>query len=150
MTDRKDVNLLSDSAGSVDVAADIIPGVSAGGYLIGMPWLLDYELMSVEFLLDGSSKVNLGCVSIWLLGGKVCQIGVGDGYLGKVNGGRIGVGSTLADVMSECGELDVDCEDNIVLRDVEGICFETEAWEGSQLMDNLHALVTEIYVFAPS
>lgn len=150
MTDRKDVNLLSDSAGSMNVAADIIPGVGAGGYLIGMPWLLDCKLVSVEYLLDGLSKVNLGCVSIWLLDGKVYQIGVGDGYLGKVNGGRVGVGSTLADVMSECGELDVDCEDNIVLRDVGGICFETEAWEGSQLMDNLHALVTEIYVFAPS
>ena len=55
------------------------------------------------------------------------QIMVHDGYRGKLMG-KIGLGSTIADIERHIGAVEEDEEDNLVIRDFPGLFFEIEGY----------------------
>jgi hypothetical protein len=59
--------------------------------------------------------------------GRVEQIMVHDGYRGKLMG-KIGLGSTFADIERHIGAVEEDEEDNLVSRDCPGLVFEIEGY----------------------
>src|SRR5260221_11415623 len=59
--------------------------------------------------------------------GRVEQIVVHDGYRGKLMG-KIGLGSTIADIERYIGAVEEDEEDNLVIRDFPGLVFEIEGY----------------------
>jgi hypothetical protein len=135
----------------IDLDAEIIPGVSAAGLLLGSP---------VEPLLDASKSparqgrseerthLNFGAVKLWCEGGKIQQISVSDGYRGTLpNGVRLGM--SIADVENCCSSIvEEDEEDNLIVRGSYGWCFDTEPWGGTQsLAENRGARIIEILVF---
>jgi hypothetical protein len=64
---------------------------------------------------------------VWSLSNAVSQIGVYEDYQGALNN-HIRIGSPIADVQEFFRrEVKEDDEDNLVLVDCPGFCFETEA-----------------------
>jgi hypothetical protein len=132
-----------------DLDAPIIPGQSAAGVHLGdsITELLEQIHPQEIFRLHGGKRYNFGSVALWEKDGKIKQIGLFAGYRGTLAEG-IGIGSTIGDIKDKFGAFVEDEEDNLVVKDVPGWCFETEAWLAShQAEPDLMLRITEIYVF---
>lgn len=138
----------------IDLNAVIEPGKSAAGLSIGDPVvkLSQPDRPTRQTLGDGFELLDFGPVLVWAKGGVVFQIGVGEGYAGYISGTAIGVGSTIQQIINAIGQVAEDEEDNLILANLPGICFETEAWRGDPrrqtVEENLDAKLTAIFVFA--
>jgi len=137
-----------------DLHATIVPGRTAAGIVVGTP-VSELDLAGASFaqLQDGISVCHLGPVRVWIRNGVVDQVGVQGAYSGSIERSGIRIGNTLRDVVEALGPIFEDDEDNLVVRGVPGICFETEQWRGEpggETVDqNLDARITEIVVFSP-
>lgn len=82
--------------------------------------------------------------------GRLTFIHVRAPYRGPIIDTAVAIGSTLRQAAEALGPIALDQEDNIVVRDVPGIGFETTRWEGWNPDENLDATITAIWVSAPS
>ncbi len=146
----------------MNIDAPIVPGESAAGIQLGSP----IEEVLNEHKNSFSSGENLkysrattryrsAMVDVWVIKGKVEQIMVHDGYRGKLMG-KIGLGSTFADIERHIGAWEEDEEDNLVIRDFPGLFFEVEGYFPDYFPDLQkdptfrHAPIKEIYVVSLS
>lgn len=121
-----------------DLDAPIIPGVSAGGVSIGDAAREIVERAGGTFTAS-CVKYPFGAVTLWVRGGRVTQVGVGDGYRGKIAGTPIGVGSLVSELEEAIGYATQDEFDDLIVPRMPGFCFET-AYRGKT--------VTEIFVYS--
>jgi hypothetical protein len=137
----------------IDLDAPIIPGAAAAGIQIGddITKVLAFAMPDERDELIEFTIHHFGPVKVWSSSNTVNQIGVFEGYRGALNH-HIRIGSTIAEVQ-DCFGRDVkeDDEDNLVLVDYPGFCFETEEWHGNHsVQQNLSRRITEIYVYKTS
>jgi hypothetical protein len=123
----------------------IIPGIGAAGIRLGAS--LASVIGNIASQNPSRRMYALGAVTLWARDGHINQIGVSDGYRGKI-AGLIGVGSTLAELHNAFGSITGDDEDNLVVDSLPGCCFETEEWHhGSSPELNGVCRITWIFVF---
>jgi CRISPR/Cas system-associated endoribonuclease Cas2 len=134
--------------------AIIEPGKAAAGLSIGEPvaGLPEAAVATRSTLGDEIELFDFGPVRVWVKDGLIDQIGVRRGYSGYVGRTTIGVGSSIQQLRDVLGPVVEDEEDNLVVAQVPGVCFETEAWRGDPgcetVEENLDAKLTEIFVFS--
>ena len=138
-------------SGMIDVDAPIVPGKSAAGVLIGSAvreLLATVDAQSTTKLPE-VEEYDFGTVKVWTRDGVIDQVGVYSGYRGVLQPG-IRLGSTIADVEESFGcSVQEDEEDNLVVPNSPGWCFETEGWKRPQTVrDNRYARIMAIFVFA--
>lgn len=141
----------------MNIEAPIVPGASATGIQLGSPieeilqeqepHLSSEEVVNPLVLLPIITRYRSAMVDLWVREGIVDQIMVHDGYCGKLLG-KIGLGSTIADIERDIGVVEEDEEDNLVIRDCPALCFEIEGYF-PDLKDRAfrHAPIKEICVF---
>lgn len=129
----------------IDLDASIEAGKTAAGLSIGdsVRRFAEIALSTGHELGDDFELLELDAVRVWVREGFIVQIGVRGAYGGRVGETTIGVGSTIRHVEAAIGPIVEDDEDNLIVVDVPGLSFETEAWRHC-----LDARVTEIFVFA--
>ncbi len=122
---------------SMNIEAPIVPGESAAGIQLGSP--IEEVLNEHKNAFSSGEVVNLSpsfplniqyrsaMVDVWAIEGRVEQIMVHDGYRGKLMG-KIGLGSTFADIERYIGAWEEDEEDNLVIRDCPGLFFRVEGY----------------------
>ncbi len=133
-----------------ELNAPIIPSKSAAGISLGqsIETVLHANSPSSVCSLSKSEKLSFDSVDLWVKDGRVTQIGVKSRYEGTIHS-TIGIGSTIAEVQSAIGEVILDDEDNLVVSNEDGWCFETEAWQnGMKIEDNLSARISTIFVYS--
>jgi hypothetical protein len=136
----------------IDIDAPIVPGKSAAGLSIG--GLVSELLVTVRprstTTLSSGERHDLGAIRVWAKEGVITQIGVYSGCWGVLQPG-IRIGSTIADVEDSFGSsVQEDEEDNLVVPDSPGWCFETEEWGMPQtISNNRNARIVSIFVFSP-
>jgi hypothetical protein len=137
-----------------DVAAPILPGLSAAGVSLGAPIdaiLRTYSPDRVEPVIGGN-LLYFGDVRLWVEDKAIMQVAVSGRHAGCLSG-DIGIGSTLADAENALGPIFEDDEDNLMVIGLPGVSFETHTWRGIPgaeiLADNMDARITDIYVFRP-
>lgn len=132
-----------------DLQATIIPGKSAAGLEIGsfLGDLLSHAHFVTATPASDLLRHEFGPVKVWALHGIISQIGVYEGYEGKLEG--VGIGSTIADLEDQCHwRLLEDEEDNLVVDGKPGLAFETTAWGGDhRITNNRDAKVIAIFVY---
>ena len=129
----------------IDLTAPIKPGTSAAGIALGeRAAQLPPPLRRMP--LSGLERLDYSSVSVWVRQGSICQVGVRQGYNGKLPQG-IGIGSSINDVERLIGKVQEDVEDNLIVVGCTGWCFETEEWCGHRIEDNHGARITEIYIY---
>jgi len=136
----------------IDNSAPIVPGKSAAGISIGglVKEMLTTATTRSTTNLSSGERHDLGEIKVWAKHGVITQIGVYSGYLGVLEPG-VRIGSTIAEV-EECFGCSVeeDEEDNLVVPNSPGWCFETEQWATPQTVsNNRNAKITSIYVVKP-
>lgn len=137
----------------LDFDAPIEPGKAAAGVALGdrMERLGEVGDSRRRGLHGLYEFTVVGPVCVWAKGGVIDQIGVRGGYTGRIEGTAVGIGATIQQVAEEIGPVVEDDEDNLIVADLLGLCFETERWRGvsgrETVGENLDARVTEIYVF---
>lgn len=107
----------------MNIDAPIVPGVSAAGIQLGSPIeeLLNAhtnsfgygERSKYSFHLRATTRYRSAMVDVWAIEGKVEQMMVHNGYRGQLMG-KIGLGSTVADIERHIGAVEEDEEDNLV------------------------------------
>jgi hypothetical protein len=146
---------------SMNIEAPIVPGESAAGIQLGSP--IEEVLNKHKNYFSSGEVVNLSpsfplniryrsaMVDVWAIEGRVEQIMVHDGYRGKLMG-KIGLGSTIADIERHIGAVEEDEEENLVSRDFPGLFFEIEGYFPDLRKDPAFrfAPVKEIYVVSLS
>lgn len=144
----------------MNIEAPIIPGESAAGIQLGssIDELLSAhknffdsgEVVKPTFPVRVTTHYRSAMVDVWVIKGKVEQIMVHDGYRGKLMG-KIGLGSTFADIERNIGAWEEDDEDNLVIRDCPGLFFRVEGYF-PDLEDPAfrHAPIKEIYIVSLS
>lgn len=133
---------------------EIIPGKRIGDIELGISkeeLLHMIEGQYTEVDLYGSFRIENGNVKYWINEeGKLDQIGVGEGFIGKLQD-KIGIGSTLQDVQANMGEYD-DSDELFCtyrIKGIEGFCFELKDVEScEEEWDELTAPIEYMYVFA--
>lgn len=141
----------------MNIEAPIVPGESAAGIQLGSP--IEEILREQELHLSPEEVVNplvplpiitryrSAIVDLWVREGIVDQIMVHDGYRGKLMD-TIGLGSTIADIERQIGPVEEDEGDNLVIRDLPGLCFEIEGYfPDSRDPAIRHAPIKEICIF---
>ena len=110
----------------LDLDAAIEPGKAAAGLSIGDPVAgLPEATGSMRSRLDdGVELLDFGPVCVWVKNGVIDQIGVRRGYAGYVRGTTIGIGSSIQQVRDVLGPVVEDDEDNLIVAQVPGLCFE--------------------------
>lgn len=121
----------------MNIEAPIVPGESAAGIQLGSPieeLLTEHknafdsgEVVKPSFPTLVITRYRSAMVDVWVTKGKVETIMVHDGYRGKLMG-KIGLGSTIADIERYIGALEEDEEDNLVIPDFPGLVFEVEGY----------------------
>jgi hypothetical protein len=134
----------------IDLDAFIVPGNAAAGISIGseVAGLLATIRPQSETKLPNSVKHDLGAVKVWSRDSIITQIGVYRGYRGILQP-AIHIGSTVSDVeqVFSCSVKE-DAEDNLIVPNSPGWCFETEAWGARHTVsDNRNAKIVAIFVF---
>ncbi len=91
-------------------------------------------------------KHDFGPVKVWANDGVIIQVGVYFGYRGALQD-AIRVGSTLSDVEDCLGcSVQEDEDDNLVVPNSPGWCFETEEWKSPKTVsDNRGARIASIF-----
>ena len=144
----------------MNIEAPIVPGRSAAGIQLGSP--IEEVLNEHKNAFSSGEVVNISpsfplniryrsaMVDVWAVEGTVEMIMVHDGYRGKLMG-KIGLGSTFADIERYIGAWEEDEEDNLVIRDFPGLFFRVEGYF-PDLKDPAfrHAPIKEIYVVSLS
>jgi hypothetical protein len=134
----------------INLDAPIVPGKSAAGVLVGRAISELLATDDAQSITKPSSveKHDFGTVKAWAKDGEIIQVGVYSGYRGVLPTG-IRVGSTISDVEESFGcSVQEDEEDNLVVPNSPGWCFETEEWKSPQtLSNNRNARIVSIYVF---
>jgi len=135
----------------IDLEAAIVPGVSAAGILLRSdltslppePPVSEDKRLTTELVLR-----DFGPVKVWLNKDRVVQVCVLGSYKGTLRK-EVSIGSTIAEVGAFFGRAVIeDAEDNLVVPDSPGWCFETEEWGGTQTIEeNFNARITSICVF---
>lgn len=140
----------------LDLDAAIEPGVGAAGLRLGdeVAQILALHKPDSSAKLPGSERTrhDFGPISIWEARGRVEQIRLSEGYRGMLDG-IIGIGSTIAEVERHFGRpVEEAEEDELVVQDFDGWCFETEGWAlpSGTPRDNSSARVTKLFVFGAS
>jgi hypothetical protein len=85
------------------------------------------EVVNLSPSFPLNKRYRSAMVDVWVIEGTVEQIMVHDGYRGKLMG-KIGLGSTVADIERHIGAVEEDEEDNLVIRDFPGLFFEVEGY----------------------
>jgi len=122
----------------IDLGAPIVPGKSAGGVFIGgfVSELLTPLRAQSTATLSSMEKYDLGAIKVWAKNGIISQIGVYSGYRGALKL-SIRIGSTIADVEDSFGcSVQEDEDDNLIVPNSLGWCFETEEWKKPQTVSN--------------
>lgn len=134
----------------IDLDAPIVPGKSAAGVVVGsvVSELLATEHAPSTTKLSSGEKHDFGTVKVWAKDGMIVQVGLCSGYRGVLQA-SIGVGSTISDVEKAFGRsVQEDEEDNLVVPNSPGWCFETEEWRNPQTVsNNRDARIISIFVF---
>jgi len=134
----------------IDLDAPILPSEAAAGIHMGddISKLLAFATPDEASKLTDFTIYRFGPVRVWSSFNRVTQIGVYGGYRGTLRD-RIGIGSTIAEVKALFGkEVQEDDDDNLIVVDNAGWCFDTEEWRGNcTIEDNWSRQITEIYVF---
>lgn len=123
--------------------APIVPGEQAAGICLGTEIggvLASIGPHFVEELGYGTVRYSTTSVSFWVKNGAIDQIGVCEGYQGKLFD-TVGIGSRLADVEATLGRVVEDDEDNLVVLEVPGVVFEV-------CSDDLER-IGEMFVYRP-
>jgi hypothetical protein len=121
----------------LDLNAPIVPGESAAGIRVGQRIEeLRLEPNAVK-RLEECERWDFGPVRLWVRAGIVEQIGVREGYRGKVDD-TVTIGATLSEIQERVGTVVEDDEDNLIVEGYPGWCFETEGL----------GEITEIFVYA--
>src|SRR5687767_11404410 len=111
----------------IDLASPIIPGHSAGNILLGTEMESVLAANEIEFKLEPRTGCNVyrsDHIDFFIdQSGKIDQIMVHGGYVGKI-ADRVGLGSTFDDVETHLGRVGEDWEDNMVVKEFPGFCFE--------------------------
>jgi len=111
--------------------APILPGKGAAGLILGEQietLLAKYpDVFGAEEIVNPYVAVNVTryrspSVSLWEENGHVFQVMVHGDYRGKLDC-QIGLGSTIADIQSFCGQCAEDDEDNLTIEGISGLCF---------------------------
>jgi hypothetical protein len=136
----------------IDLNAPIVPAKSAAGVSIGdsvTQLLAAIRPRSTRKLYFGESY-DLGEIRVWAKDGVVTQIGVYSGYRGNLPP-NIHIGSSIADVEKSFGcTVEEDEDDNLVVPNSLGWCFETEEWRAPMTVsNNRNARIVSIFVFNP-
>jgi len=122
-----------------------VPGVSAAGITLGQR-LEDLPRPNKTTHLTNLDLLEFPSVTIWIKEGTVHQIGVRSGYKGSLDG-VVGIGSTVAEVAGNLGDVTEDEYDNLVVASRPGWCFETTEWQnGHEVKYNFDARITDIFV----
>lgn len=141
----------------MNIDAPIVPGESAAGIQLGSPIeevlnehtnsFSSGEVVRPSFPTLMKTRYRSAMVDVWAIGGKVAQIMVHDGYRGKLMG-KIGLGSTIADIERHIGAVEEDEDDTLVIRDFPGLFFEIEGYFPDVQKDPTfrQAPIKEIYV----
>jgi hypothetical protein len=136
----------------LDLGASIEPGRSAAGLSIGesVAGVPEIAESMPKPLGNGLVRFDLGPVSLWVTDGVISQIAVRQGYTGRILGTTIGLGSSLQEVQDRFGVVTEDDEDNLVVAQMPGLCFETQTWRGTPKVveRNCDAKLTGIFIFA--
>ena len=136
----------------LDLGAPIEPGRSAAGLSIGdsIAGLSEAVESTPKQLGNGEVLFEFSPVSLWVSDGVIRQIGVRQGYSGRIFGTTIGLGASLQDVQDAFGVVTEDEEDNLVVAEMPGLSFETETWRrGPQTAEKHYdARLTAIFIFA--
>jgi hypothetical protein len=120
----------------MDIGAPIIPGHSAAGIQLGSPIEEILKELQTAFISEEVrnpffphtpviTRYRSAMVDLWVKEGIIDQIMVHSGYRGKIMN-SIGVGSTMMDIEMQIGAWEEDEEDNLVIRNLPGLCFEIE------------------------
>ena len=141
----------------MNIDAPIVPGESAAGIQLGSPIeevlnahkhsFSSGEVVRPSFPTLVKTRYRSAMVDVWAIEGRVKQIMVHDGYRGKLMG-KIGLGSTIADIERYIGAVEEDEDDTLVIRDFPGLFFEIEGYFPDLQQDPTfgHAPMKEIYV----
>ena len=141
----------------MNIEAPIVPGESAAGIQLGTPIeevlnehtnsFSSGEVVRPSFPTLVKTRYRSAMVDVWAIEGKVKQIMVHDGYRGKLMG-KIGLGSTIADIERHIGAVEEDEDDTLVIRDFPGLFFEIEGYFPDVQKDPTfrQAPIKEIYV----
>ncbi len=122
-------------------AASIRLGESVTDILSGTTEVFVAEQVAIAGVGDtGSIRYRSATIDLWVKDNRIWQIMVHGAYTGKVLG-KIGLGSTLADVEKLLGSVAV-MADNWVVKGMPGISFEPQT-EGTD------SPIIEIYVWQP-
>jgi hypothetical protein len=135
----------------------LVPGESAAGIILGSSietvikpgTLFQAEEIRSSFVIYPFPVIRYcsAMVDVWTKAGIITQIMVHDGYAGKLFN-VIGLGSTIADIERFIGPCEEDEEDNLIVRDLPGFCFEVEGWFPNLRDPAFHqARIKEMYVF---
>ncbi len=120
----------------IDITAPIIPGQSAAGIRVGTAIDEVVQRLELDFTVEQiinpyvtldppAYRYRSAMVDLWVREGMIDQVMLHDGYRGKLMG-KIGLGSTIADIEEMVGLWEEDEEDNLIIRGVPGLCFEVE------------------------
>jgi hypothetical protein len=136
----------------IDDTAPIVPGQSAAGISVGglVRKFLATAPMASTTKLSSGERHDLGIVKVWANDGVITQIGVYSGYEGVLKSG-IRIGSTIAEVEEYFAcSVEEDEDDNLVVPNSPGWCFETEGWTLPETVsNNRNAKIISICVFKP-
>jgi len=133
----------------LDLTAPILPGHSAAGIRVGqsIEEVLLHAPVPVVETLSTLTVYRFGAVWVWAQDGRVNQVGVFGDYAGRLPSG-VGLGTSLAEVQRCMGRVVRDWDDTLVVEGSDGWCFDTGAWNGFEVEQNLEALLVEIFVYA--
>jgi hypothetical protein len=134
----------------VDAEAPIVPGQGAAGIMLGEHIqdvmqrarnLFTCEPLIIAGVGDlGVTRCRSAFVDLWVKNDSIWQIMLHGTYSGKVLG-KLGIGSTVAEVRKLLGPFKVDVDD-LLIEGLPGISFEFEA-------DQDLSPAMEIYIFEP-
>jgi hypothetical protein len=124
----------------LDLNAPIVPGKSAAGITLGQP-LSEFIRKYGELFSFKGNRYCSESVIVSIADDVVSQIGVFDGYRGKI-AGKIGIGSTDKEVELFLGVIEENDYDDLVVKGISGFCFEINPDADPQP-------ITEIYIYRP-
>lgn len=131
-----------------DLDAEIHPGESAAGVWLGQRIndILSHVHPIEVIKLSGCRRYRFGSVDLWDRNGRIDQIGVYEGYRGKL-AGVVGIGSHAHEIGTAFGQI-IEDDDYNLTSGKPGWCFEVE--DGIHLEDPVRlsqSAVIALFVF---
>lgn len=110
----------------VIVAAPIVPGETAAGFVLGQPAGHALSASPISFTVEKRGRTfchRSDFVDIWEDKEIISQIGVHGCYKGKVRE-CVGIGDSLNDIERLLGPVGENDEDSLVVKGIPGLCVE--------------------------